>query len=112
MEKTVTKSLCKVLEGLSQNPSIALPDAVNDIEERAKQRGSGGAVGQQSGFSALLDELVGQVKDTDEAEDEEMLDSEPEVAEKETDVIQIDRKSKVEASDGAPDSLSQIQMKL
>ena len=28
LEKTVTKSLCKVLEGLSQNENISLPDAI------------------------------------------------------------------------------------
>ena len=39
MEKTVTKCLCKVLDGLSQNAMIALPDAVEAIAERAKQAG-------------------------------------------------------------------------
>ena len=32
MEKIVTKSLCKVLEGLALNESINLPDAIELIE--------------------------------------------------------------------------------
>lgn len=31
MEKTVTKCLCKVLDGLSQNETINLPDAITKI---------------------------------------------------------------------------------
>lgn len=38
MEKTVTKSLCKVLEGLSLNERISLPDAIETIDKVAKEK--------------------------------------------------------------------------
>ena len=60
MEKTVTKSLCKVLEGLSLNENISLPDAIQIIEEQAKERELANPGKGKTEFSTLLDELVGQ----------------------------------------------------
>ena len=37
MEKIVTKCLCKVLDGLSQNELIQLPDAVDQIAQKANE---------------------------------------------------------------------------
>ena len=37
MEKIATRCLCKVLDGLSQNELIKLPDSVELIAEKAKQ---------------------------------------------------------------------------
>ena len=58
----MTKSLCKVLEGLSLNESIALPDAIITIEEQAKQRELNNPGKHKNEFSALLDELIGEEK--------------------------------------------------
>ena len=62
MEKTVTKSLCKVLEGLSLNTEIDLPDAVQIVEKQAKEREASHPEWQKTEFSQLLDELVGQAR--------------------------------------------------
>ena len=58
LEKTVTKSLCKVLEGLSLNTSIALPDSIAIIEEQAKIRELANRDKYKTEFTALLDDLV------------------------------------------------------
>lgn len=60
MEKIVTKSLCKVLEGLSLNQNINLPDAIQIIEAQAKERELAQPDKHRTEFSALLDELVGK----------------------------------------------------
>ena len=84
MEKTVTKSLCKVLEGLSLNEHISLPDAVDIIEEKVKESHIANPHRQQTEFSTLLDELVSKAtaKDGDKDGDEEM-ESDAEDEEKE-----------------------------
>lgn len=99
MEKTVTKSLCKVLEGLSLNEKISLPDAIEAIDKLAKEREKENPDRHRNEFSALLEELVGKVKegedeeegseDDDDEDNEKMLDGIKEDAE--TDIIQIDR---------------------
>lgn len=102
MEKTVTKSLCKVLEGLSLNENISLPDAITTIEEQAKEMDKEGK--SRTEFTALLDELVGKSKETegDDEDDEDMEDSDldedkdgdKEVAKASMDVILADKEMK------------------
>ena len=69
MEKTITKSLCKVLEGLSLNETINLPDAIQTIDNLAKERDSVNQDKYRTEFSALLDELVGKEKVIDDEEE-------------------------------------------
>lgn len=71
MEKIVTKSLCKVLEGLALNESINLPDAIELIEVQVKERDAANPERQRTEFSTLLDELVGQCKEEPEEDDED-----------------------------------------
>lgn len=74
MEKTVTKSLCKVLEGLALNENIALPDAVKVIELQAKERELAHPEWYKTDFSNLLDELVGQAKAAGADMDDELVE--------------------------------------
>ena len=73
MEKTVTKCLCKVLDGLSQNEMINLPDAIEKIQERAAKRKDNK---RQNEFSKMLEELAAISKDDDtdmESSDDEQI---------------------------------------
>jgi len=98
----VTKSLCKVLEGLALNENIALPDAVKVIEEQAKERELSHPEWHKTEFSTLLDELVGQAKAAGEDMDDELVEElesdQEDAAEQEEekgvvlDIIQIDKK--------------------
>lgn len=116
MEKTVTKSLCKVLEGLSLNEKISLPDAIETIDKLAKERDQGNPDRYRNEFTTLLDELVGKAKEVDgdeegseedDKDDEEMLDGVQEEAE--TDIIQIDRQMQEKQEN---DLKRKVQMKL
>lgn len=109
MEKTVTKSLCKVLEGLSLNENISLPDAIQVIEEQARERELARPGQGRTEFSTLLDELVGQARkveepDSGEDSDDDQLDKEEKAADKSdvqmqeevVDIIQVDKQMKDE----------------
>ena len=75
MEKTITKCLCKVLEGLSLNKALELPDAVQIIERKAEERRQSKSDKREvNEFSEMLEELVKEAK-TDDLE-EEMSDEE------------------------------------
>ena len=89
LEKTVTKTLCKVLEGLSLNEQISLPDAVEAIDKLAKEREKENADRRCTEFSALLDELVGKGKNVEAEEISESEDDENEEMQEEavTDII-------------------------
>lgn len=72
MEKTITKCLCKVLEGLCMNENIALPDAVQIIEQKAEKvrLNSKKKVNE---FSSLLESLVKEANEKvfpDDADDQ------------------------------------------
>ena len=74
MEKIVTKCLCKVLDGLSQNELISLPDAVELIAEKAKQAEQSNKKPVNE-FSALINELITTgKKDKEEPGDEDVSD--------------------------------------
>ena len=74
MEKTVTKCLCKVLDGLSQNDLIHLPDSVEIIFERAKQSEHLNKKPVNE-FSALIQEMVNaSKKEREEHEDVKISD--------------------------------------
>jgi hypothetical protein len=115
MEKTITKSLCKVLEGLSLNETINLPDAIQTIDKLAKERDSVNQDKYRTEFSALLDELVGKEKvidDEEESVDEDgQIDVELELGkvDAETDIIQLDRQMQ---ESNEKDLKRNIQMKL
>ena len=81
MEKIVTKSLCKVLEGLALNESIQLPDAIKIIDDQMKERLLAHPEKQGTEFSALLDELIGKTKNEEIEDDSE--NEEEDVAEEE-----------------------------
>ena len=107
MEKVVTKCLCKVLEGLSLNDQIQLPDAIDLIEQKAKEKEASNPERGQNEFSALLDELVSLAKaekgDADMQSDEGSSDDEDEVdaheEHKVVDVIQTDKEMRQEDID-------------
>ena len=54
----MTKSLCKVLEGLSLNTSIALPDAIAVIEEQTQKKDQAYQEKYKNEFTLILDDLV------------------------------------------------------
>ena len=115
MEKTITKSLCKVLEGLSLNQEIDLPDAIQTIDSLAKERDLANPEKYRTEFSALLDELVGKAKDIEEeeesGEEDEDVDVELELGQEdaETDIIQVDKQMRESNDEGLKRN---IQMKL
>ena len=100
MEKTVTKSLCKVLEGLSLNENISLPDAIELIEESAKERELAHPERGRTEFSSLLDELVGMARKEDEpnSDDDDSDDDKAKAGQEEevVDIIQVDKQMKDE----------------
>ena len=117
MEKTVTKSLCKVLEGLSLNDNISLPDAVDYIDMKTKESAEKNPERQRTEFSTLLDELVGQARKEDGDENEEEVEEEEEIVVDEvaTDNIMVDKEmaeADEQQSKDAAKMKRNIQMKL
>lgn len=109
-----------MLEGLSINEDIALPDAIETIAVQAAEREKLHPDRYKNEFTSLLDELViegkksGEIDDEDEDNENDGEDSENDVKanlqdEAAIDVIQIDRKMR----EGGEMALKrQIQMKL
>ena len=119
MEKIVTKSLCKVLEGLSLNEKISLPDAIQIIEAQAKQMELAQPERGRTEFSALLDELVGMAPKDDDADASDEDSDEEQAKDKDTlekdvevvDIIQVDKEMRNEQQNDVNEK-RKIQMKL
>jgi hypothetical protein len=74
MEKTITRCLCKVLEGLSLNNTLELPDAVVTLEKKAAEKEAKEASGNKgkgkgkrvNELTSMLEELVKEIGEDDD----------------------------------------------
>ena len=107
MEKTVTKCLCKVLDGLAQSSMISLPDAVDAIAERAKQAEQASKK-RVNEFSALVQEIVTASKTDQELNDGAGLTDESDSEQSEDDEVIGDRKDKASVEMMAADQVRDV----